>query len=331
MLVIAMAVGFAANAGDVHAESSRDELRKWTPSIALEIGVYGHTGKGNISSTEIFGPRFNITNPLQSGDFSPIDDPNNPGAMINVITAPLASREEISNALFGVNFELMSPALTTAGPAPRLFMDLSISESQGSEVSLAIDADPSELSISDDAAAGFPVGEASLIGRGHRVSIQNQGPQIHAGIGTALTINWGAETIRVKPSIVYSRVKQVVSFVSRRGIRLSDTRRRDVTLDNPADYRFFNFDDQIDEVYHGIGPALEIEYDTGGRLGPFEVTMYIKGHASRLFGDVTTEITATNPEYPAEQLFYKYSQDRWVYRGTTGFRLRLNPEERRRR
>ena len=325
--------GMSAIAGVASAKSDRqrDELRKWTPSVAIEVGIYGHTGKGNIDSTEIAGPRVNPPVPLRSGDFPPIEDPNNPGSLINVITRPLASREEISNAVLGVNLELMSPALTTAGPAPRLFMDLSIAEPMGSEVRLAIDADPSELSISPDAADNFPVGEAALLGRGHRVAIQNQGAQVHAGIGAAFTINWGAETIRIKPSLVYSRIKQVVTVTSRRGIRLSDDQRINVSLDDPTDYRFFNFDDQRDEVYHGIGPALEIEYDTGGRIGPFEVTMFLKGHASRFFGDVTTEITATNPEYPAEQIFYKYSQDRWVFRGTSGFRFRLNPQERRRR
>jgi len=314
-----------------NADSPQEELRKWTPSVGLEVGVFGHTGKGNISSTEIFGPRQNIPVPLQSGDFPSIEDPNNPGTFIDVITRPLADRDEISNAVLGINFEIMSPAITTRGPAPRFFMDLSILDPQGSEVRLAIDGDPSELAISESASDTFPVGEAALLGRGQRITVQNQGPQFHAGIGTAFTINWGAETFRIKPSIVYSRLKQVVSVTSRRGIRLNNENRNTVSLDDPTDYRFFNFDDQIDEVYHGIGPAVELEYDTGGRMGPFEVTVFIKGHASHLFGDVTTELTATNPEYPAEQMFYKYSQDRWVFRGTTGFRFRLNPKERRRR
>lgn len=328
--VLTFAVVFA-NGAEARSDSTRDELRSWTPSVALEVGIYGHTGKGNIDSTEISGPRIVPPVPLRSGDFPSIEDPNNPGSFIDVITRPLASREEISNAVAGVNFELMSPAITTAGPAPRFFWDLSISDPMGSEVRLAIDADPSELSISDDAADNFPVGEAALLGRGHNISVQSQGPQIHTGFGVAYTINWGAETIRIKPSLVYSRVKQIVTVTSRRGIRLSNTQRINNPLDNPADYRFFNFDDQVDEVYHGIGPALELEYDTGGRVGPFDFTIFIKGHASRFFGDVTTELQATNPEYQAEQIFYKYSQDRWVFRGTTGFRFRLNPQERRRR
>ena len=58
---------------------------------------------------------------------------------------------------------------------------------------------------------------------------------------------------------------------------------------------------------HGIGPALEIEYETGGQEGPFDISLFIKGHATRFFGDVTTESTSTNTDYipppgePAEQ------------------------------
>ena len=335
LFVFAVGVGLAAASTATAAD--RDNLDRWVPAVAIEVGVHGHTGKGNIDGTEVFGPRVFIQVPERSGDFIPIDDPNNPGTLIDVLTVPLASREDVVSALAGANFEIMAPAFTRSGVAPRLFMDVSILDVLGSEVGLAIDADPMEMRLPDPRSAGTVIGEGAIIGRGNKITVQNQGPQFHAGLGVAFTFQWGPETIRIKPSFVYSRMKQTVATKTRRPIRLNNANGNNVQIDDPEDFRLLIFDDSFDEVYHGIGPALEIEYETGGQVGPFDISLFIKGHATRFFGDVTTESTSTNTDYipppgePAEQFFYKYSQDRWTYRATTGIRLRLGERERRRR
>ena len=96
------------------------------------------------------------------------------------------------------------------------------------------------------------------------------------------------------------------------------------------------------EVYHGLGPALEIEYETRNRVGPFAVSLFAKGNASYLFGDLKTEMQRTNQDGDVYQLNdmgeqvpidesvnWKYTQDRWVYRVTTGIRFRLVPKRKR--
>jgi hypothetical protein len=328
MWLMLLASGFLAFVTALSATAEDENLKRWVPAVALEASIYGHTGKGNISSSELVGPRVSVSFPTQSGDFSPVEDPNNPGTFIDVITYPLASRQNVLNALVGVSFELMAPAFTTSGMAPRLFMDLNISETMGAEVGLAIDADPGDMSLPFPRSPSTVIGEGAILGRGSKITVQNQGPQIHAGIGTAFTFHFGPETIRIKPSFVYSRIKQTVSTKTRRAVRLNNANGARVDIDDPNDFRLLLFDDSIEEVYHGIGPALEIEYETGGRVGPFDVALFIKGHASRLFGDLTTDAAAANPAYPEEQVFYKYSQDRWTYRVGTGVRFRLGQRER---
>ena len=80
------------------------------------------------------------------------------------------------------------------------------------------------------------------------------------------------------------------------------------------------------------GIAVEIEYETANRIGPFSVSLFIKGHASHLLGDLKTRLQQTNQDPTVtgdETVNWKYSQDSWVFRASTGIRFRLVPRRRR--
>ena len=320
-----MLVVVAASVASAAADDHDGEIDRWVPSAALELGLMGHTGKGNISGTDVNttdpdGGRIDIPQPIRSGDFPTL-----------AITEPLASREQILAFLVGGTFELMTPRLMEGFASPRLFMDANLSDPFGLEVGLARDGDPGVMEFPFPPSNIGPIGEGAVVGRGHKITIQHQGLQLHAGLGAAFTFDLGPNRIRLKPSFVYSRIKQVVSTTSRRAVRRTNEAGTFADINDPEDYRLIIFDDVVEEVYHGIGPALEVELEPGSRMGPFSLSLFVKGHATRLFGDVTTDITATNEAFPEEQVFYKYSQDRWVYRASTGIRLRLVPQKRRRR
>jgi len=301
-------------AGSAVAASDDDELDKWVPSIALEVGGFGHTGKGNIDGTMVVGPRATIDpgEATINGDFPDLR-----------LTNPLASREQISSMIIGGNFEIMSPRLIDAPSHPRVFMDVSVFATNTTEVKLARDANPGEMAVPPDA-QGDLVGEGSILGRGSQVSVQHKDPQVYVGIGVALTVPVPQGNLRVKPSFTYSRIPVDVATTTRRAVRQrGEIPGNPFEIDDPGDYRLLIFDDYREEVFHGAGFALELDYGTGEYWGPFEVGLYFKGGATRFFGDVTTEVTSSNPAYPAEQIFYKYSQDRWVGRMSVGFRFRL--------
>ena len=301
-------------AGSAVAASDEEELDRWVPSVALEIGGFGHTGKGNIDGTMVVGPRATIgpTEATINGDFP--DDR---------LTNPLASREEIVSMIIGGNFEIMSPRLIDAPSHPRIFMDVSVFATNTTEVKLARDANPGVMAVPPEAQGGL-VGEGSILGRGSQISVQHKDPQVYVGIGVALTVPVPQGNLRVKPSFTYARIPVDVATTTRRAFRQrAQVPGNPFEIDDPGDYRLLILDDYREEVYHGAGVALELDYGTGEHWGPFEVGLYLKGGATRFWGDVTTEVTSSNPAFPGEQIFYKYSQDRWVGRMSVGFRLRL--------
>jgi hypothetical protein len=319
-ILVLSAIALLAGASPSYAQSDHDgELDRWVPSVGIQLDfLTGHTGKGNISSTEITGPR--VQNPpVQRGDLG------------LALVEDQASREPILAALVGGTFEIMTPQLLDVPSHPRLFLDLNVSAVFGSEVDLAVDADAGPLSIVEERSEQFPVGEASVVGRGSRISAQPQGPQIHASLGVAFTVDVGTNRFRIKPSIVYSRIRQDIFAITNRVIRLSDANgpTSELSLNNPDDFRLFQTRANRTEIYHGAGLALELEYDTENRLGPFSVTLFSKFHAAHLFGDLKTRFTESNPDYPGEVAFYKFSQDRWTYRGGVGIRFRYVPRSRR--
>jgi hypothetical protein len=309
--MIAVAFALLAAGASSGEPGVAGDLDHWEVSTALEIGIFGYTGKGNSSSTELTGPR--VSNPRVNTDLG------------TLIADPERSREEVLSALVGGTFEVMTPRLFDAPTQPRLFLDVTISSVLAAEVGLARASNPGGMSLPPDRNPGQIVGEASIVGRGTAITVQPQGPQIHAGFGPALTFDVGEDRIRIKPSVVYTRSIQDVRAITNRAVRLNDVNGANAVLER--DFRLIELSDNLTEVYHGVGPALEVEYETGQHIGPVRITVYLKGHASYTFGDLETEFQQTNPdpESPNETARWAYKQDRWAYRGATGIRLRWDP------
>lgn len=300
----------------VQAQADHDgELDRWVPSIALEVGGFGHSGKGNVFGGPLDTSRRtpDIRPPPTDGPTQVVDDDR--------------SREDVISALVGGNFELMTPKLADGFGKPRLFMDVSILAALTNEVGMARNGDVEEMRFPDDLGSTALVGENVIVGIGNIVSAQHQGPQIRAGLGAAFTYDFGTERVRLKPSVMYARVPLDVSAKANRAVRLAN---------NPGpvferDFRLIELQDSQSEVYHGIGPALEIEYETGDRLGPFLMTLFIEGSATYLFGDMRTRLQQFNsdPLSPEEFVRWTYTQDRWMWGATTGLRFRWVPKSQR--
>lgn len=306
-----------------HAESAAamhdGELTRWVPSAALEVGIFGHTGKGNIDSTDVGTPR--------------VDPPNFAVGDVrgDALIPAEASREQILSALVGGDFEIMTPRLADVPTHPRLFFDVNISAVMTNEVGLARSGEPTSLQFPRNFDPGSVLGENVVAGRGTKINVHHQGPQLHIGQGVAFTFDFGAERIRIKPSIVYSRIITDISGVANRAVRLRNFDPL-VPRDFDAEFRKVELSEKTREVYHGVGPAVEVEYETANRIGPFAMSLFIKGHASHLLGDLETELRATNQDPTVtgdESVRFKYSQDRWVFRASTGIRFRLVPRRRR--
>ena len=343
--VVLLAFGLVLSASEValaESDPHDGEIDRWVFSTGLEVGVFAHTGKGSNTATSTGCPRVDVTRPSRGvvcdGPFL-VDYQRGDQRSPNVVPDQ-GSREDILSALVGGNFEIMSPALADVPTRPRLFFDVNVSVPLTTEVGLAREADPDELRFPDIIETSQVLGELATAGRGTKITVQHQGPQFHAGLGAALTFDFGPERIRIKPSLVYSRIIMDISATTRRAVRLGgfDPTNRDFD----SEFRKIELDDLVTEVYHGIGPALEVEYETRNRIGPFSLSIFVKGHASHLFGDLETEMSGTNSDPGVfqfndageqipidETVNWRYNQDRWVFRASTGLRFRLVPKKRR--
>lgn len=283
----------------------------WVLYGGPEVAIYGGTGKANSSSSEITGPR--VANPRpRIGDLG------------TLISDPERSREEVLAALVGGTFGVMTPELMSGPVRPRFFLDVNISAAMASEVQLARRSNPGPISINEPRSPSFPTGEGTLLGIGTQITAQPQGPQIHAAFGPAFEFSVDENIVRIRPAVVYSRTVLDIKGQTKRAVRLNEDAGVNQTLD---DFRLIELDDSMREVYHGAGPALEIEYEPGMKLGPFNLTLYLRAHASYLFGDLETSLQQANPDpaAPGETVSWRYEQDRWAYRAGTGLRLNWAP------
>ncbi len=287
------------------------EPDQWMIYGGPEIAIYAQTGKGNTSGTEITGPRV---------------DPPCPGCgdLGTAVVDPIRSRETISSFLAGATFGVLTPALDLPGK-PRAFVDINISSAQTIETSLARTGNPGVLAFPSEGRSFLPIGENAMAGGGTQMSVQQQGPQIHAGLGVSFEFPISTtEMIRIKPAIVYSRTIAEIEGLAVRPVRLNDDSGDDQQLD---DFRVINLAAQFTKVYHSSGPSLEVEYFPDIKWGPLTLSVYGRAHASYSFTSPKTILQQCNTAggQPGECVQWKYTQDRWAYRATLGVHVNWVP------
>jgi hypothetical protein len=321
--ILALA-GFLASSASASDETARErfggELERWEFAGGGEFGVYGASAEGSATGGPITGPRASNVN---TGNF--IDGPD-------TVIEDLADSNDLFSLLMGASFSVMTPALFDVQTHPRLFLDVSILGVATLESPVVREGDPGEFALPTDASFQVPVvGEPLVFGTGTQISSQQQDYQLHAGLGVALTVDAGENRFRIKPSLMYSRTRNQVSAVTHRAVRLREVDppilgatppQRDRSLDG---YRLLRYTGDQTEVYHAVGGGLEIEYLTHDRFGPFALSLFARGGATYILGDRETTFFRQNPEYPEESVFFRYKNDPWSYRVTTGIRLRFSP------
>lgn len=285
------------------------DLDTWVFSAAFEAGLMAYKPKASMS-----GSPFDPGAPI-----SPRFEENNDGP--RSVIASRADRGRMISALLGVDLEVMAPRMGNSRWIPRPFLDLNVSAVLGSERSIVRRGkpEPDSFALPDRVGGTLNVGGTRILGQGEEVTAQQQGPAVFVGFGAAFTFDLDSGSrLRVKPSLVYSRTPVDVSGIASRVVKV-DTN----TAAGLDAFRFIVVGDAFLEVYHGIGPAIELELDTNNRLGPFELSLYLKGHANHNFGDLETDFQQSNPDFPLETVRWRYEHERWTYRASTGIRFRL--------
>lgn len=292
-----------------------DGVRRWIFYGAPEIAIYGTTAKASSTSTEITGPRVNPSNSLW-------------GDLGTAVSDPERSREFVGSFLGGGTFGLLTPGIDVTS-RPRVFLDLNISQPFTTETQLARRGNPGALAFPRPPRPTSPVGEGALFGVGTTISAQQQGPQIHAGIGVSVEFPIaGDQLIRIKPAVMYSRTVLDLKGQVVRAVRLNN----DVGENGPNaqtldDFRVIALQGARTEVYHAAGPSIEVEYVPGLQWGPISFSLFARGHGARTLGESKTEMQQCNVAggQPGECIRWKYVQDNWAYRATLGFHMSWSP------
>lgn len=314
LLVVAISAIAARANGETEPSAHDAELERWVLSGGIEVGMFGNSASGEFSGSPLVGPR--ATNISTSDD-------------VSTVVRSVRGDNDLLSGLIGPSFEVMTPSFLDVPSHPRFFLDLSLLGILTSEPSMAKFGSPGKYGLPDQVSFSAPfIGELFVTGTGTQITSQHHGFLPQVGLGPAFTFDFGEERIRIKPSIVYSRLETKVSAITRRAVRIVEqdpltSSGRVRSLDS---YRFISLQDDQTEVYHGLGPALEIEYLTRRRIGPFATSLFLKGVATHLFGDLKTEFSASNPEYPQETVRWKYQNDSWSYQASVGIRLSLVPQ-----
>ena len=229
--------------------------------------------------------------------------------------------------LSGATIGVLTPALDLP-VRPRLFMEFNLSFPHSTESQFARLGNPGPLAfpVSNGSPLPAPVGEGVLQGIGTQITAVHQGPQIHAGFGGSIEFTMrGDQILRIKPAVQYSRTILDVTGQTLRAVRLNNNAGNNQSL---ADFRFILLQDERTEVYHAIGPSVEIEYDPALQWGPVRFSLYARGHASYFLTSAKTQMQQCNVAggQPNECARWKYTQDPWAYRATAGIRLSWVPK-----
>jgi hypothetical protein len=303
-VILALVLGVNARADS----ASGDELSRWTPAISLNIGLHILNGKADLAAGPILGP------PLPSDPL--ILDPilNGPATLVD----PTDGTQLMTTPFAGFDLELMTPRVFDRFGQPRLFVAVGLSGFLGTEHDVAKTGIPDAFAIPSDLPAGKPVAEVVVLGQGSKVSAEVQPLGVDAQIGVAFTMQLAERRLRIKPSLAYLRTELEISTITQRAVQQQPSFPTQL-----SDFRFISLSDSFTEVYHGIGPALEIELDSH-RVGPFVMAFYFEASAIALLGDRETNLSATNQF--GEVSRWRYEVDRWSFRAGTGVRLRWIPE-----
>jgi hypothetical protein len=310
------------------AAESRDESRRWIPSVALYFDALGQKLEGAVTSGPVLGP--------------PLSD----GGCLNTATGVrnnqlcLSARTHREQILFpddqgndtsiaplvGASLELMTPSPFDGWLRPRLFVHGDGAAAFSFERNAAGREGPDEFALPsgiiptpDDDPTHQPLEELSIVGQGSRSRIQVRPAVWSAGSGIAFTLDVLGRRVRIKPSLEYLHQEMDLIGVVHRAVKLKEP---EVSIVDLQDFRLLSLTREEKRSYDGIGPGLELEIDTS-RLGPFQSSVYLMGRGCHLFGDLDTTFSQTN-EF-GETATWTFKPDPWVWRSGVGFRLRWLP------
>jgi hypothetical protein len=310
---------------EVGAEPEKNSAR-WVPGFSLQSGVNAQNGTGTLSTSNVL-------------------DPYNPGAnstdySLILPGTPQSSSSRLMTPYGGISVEIMTPTLGALSDAESQgvagFAHIDLSYSFGPEYNLPATGNPGPFISAVPSSASLTQG--AIIGQGGRTIISVNPFLLTAGAGVALSFRAWDRVIRIKPSVEYLRQEVSLRGLVRRAVRIDPTPNAPAGTPDDTYFRTVNLSGQTSRVYHGLGPGLEIEVETG-RAGNFVVALYASAKAWTFLNNDDLRVEVFNddsvncpPPPPgqvncsSESAAFGYSQNDWAYGGSLGLRFRWSPE-----
>lgn len=320
------AASLAIGGGDPEEPARQAGEDRWIPSLAITAGATIQQQQGFAESL-LFEEGSPDPVPLR-----PADSPN-----------PLDGDDIAVSPFVGGSLELMTPALPIP-MRPRVFLSGEILPTFAPSRDVALEHDPSDCvrgpevgqvcAKDEDGSRRNGFGEDAAVGVGTRTSAEIGTLVYGAILGVAFPVQLGMRQLRIKPSVGW------ISYeVDATGIVVDATcdpanRCTDVTPilgqpPLPGFLREVRLAASSSQRFHGIGPGVDVEMDTG-RFGPLGVSLFLGGLAYRVLGDRTIAFGATE-SYPASPngllvpadgvAAFEVEVEPWMFRAHLGIRF----------
>ena len=299
--------------GPADPDIRRDPADRWISSLAIHSGITIQDWKGAADSTLFPGPG--------AADPSPVP-----------IRPPKSDSNLDVSPVVGLSLELMTPELRIP-LRPRIVIGAELIPIFGFERAIARRGDPGVLKAPlqsgvDPSSIRFD--EDKFIGQGTKVTGEMGDIAWGAYLGLSFPFELFDRSIRIKPNISWLRYEtDFKGFVS------------DAECVNPALFgktdcnaplssvRTLSLKAQTSQVYHAIGPGLDIEMDTTVFDG-IGSSIFLGFRAYRVLGnheEVRFEVSETFDDEigtgDVANARFTTEVDEWIYRLIVGFRVEL--------
>lgn len=313
-------------------EGARSIDRRWIPSLAFTSGVFWGHQHATVSS-DCFDP---AAGPSTPASCNPQIEEYGP-----VLREGADENELAVTPYVGGNLSLQTPVLFSLG-RPRLFASIDLPYQFGIDRNVAQKERPTGAEEPNNPEATETIDDAGLLGVGSRTRSETEGLAFGANAGVAFSFAAFGREFRVKPSANWIRYRVGVRGRVETGICLTSGGIRLCELDGipPPDgmggeadafTRVITLKSRDSIWFHGIGPGLDFEMDTG-RFGPYTVSLFFGGGGYYLLGDRSLAFerqrTIANPEREDEfseptgyRARFSWRANPWLYRAGIGLRL----------
>ncbi len=295
---------------------------RWVPSFSILSGVNSQNGSGSVAASNVEAP------------WMPRLD--TPPEWVSILPDPPPSAEaQMMTPYAGLSLEIMTPSWLKI---VRGFAHLDVSYTFGPEYNIPSKGNPGPFLAGDTTAEPGTLVQGTIIGQGSRTTPLVRPLQVTAGAGVAFTMRAWDRILRIKPSVEYLREEIQLKGLVRRAVRVDPTPTATVGTPDDSFFRTVNLAGESSHVYHGLGPGLEVEVETG-RAGPFKVALYVSAKAWKFLNNdpQNLEVRNEDPLYcpppppgqvncSSESAAFGFTKDDWAYGANLGVRFRWVPE-----